>query len=64
MVKVLNISKHLKQNAICVVPWTVCRYGNRGGFPMFSKHLYLDPLDRGNFHAKAKIDQFCQINPN
>ena len=24
-------------------------------------HDYLDPLDRGNFHTKAKIDQFCQI---
>ena len=23
--------------------------------------LYLDPLDRGNFHTKAKIDQFCPI---
>ena len=23
--------------------------------------LYLDHLDRGNFHTKAKIDQFCQI---
>ena len=22
---------------------------------------YLDPLDRGNFHTKAKIDQICQI---
>ena len=24
-------------------------------------YIYLDPLDRGNFHTKDKIDQFCQI---
>ena len=28
---------------------------------IYDHHIYLDPLDRGNFHTKAKIDQFCQI---
>ena len=23
-------------------------------------YIHLDPLDRGNFHTKAKIDQFRQ----
>ena len=24
-------------------------------------YIYLETLDRGNFHTKDKIDQFCQI---